>query len=303
MREFNLDHLRTLLAVVDSGSLSNAAAALHLAQPTISLHLRELESRLDIPLLKRNRHGVTVTAGGKILIDYARKLLALADQASEAVGHYRESVQGVVRLGASTGLITHEMPRLLQYMAQHRPEPKIELAVTTTAMAMEKLQADELDLALVGATTRHQGLVLTRWRSDPLMAFLPAAWTVPKRVSPAWLARQPLLMNEPGSALYHQTLQWFSRAGFFPRPRIALNNGEAIKGLVAAGYGAAVLPAEAGQSVSSLQIQVRPITPAMERPTFLACKKARTVPPSVKAVMEVLNSKAFIVQNPVHQSA
>ena len=80
MRELNLDHLRTLLAVIDLGSFANAAAALSLAQPTVSLHLRELESRLEVRLLERGRRGVAATPAGMILIDYARKLLDLADR-------------------------------------------------------------------------------------------------------------------------------------------------------------------------------------------------------------------------------
>lgn len=288
MREFNLDHLRTLLAVVDSGSFSNAASALNLAQPTISLHLRELESRLETRLLERSRRGVAVTPAGQILINYARKLLSLADEASAAVAHYREGALGVVRLGASAGLMTHYMPSLLQYMAKNRPDLKIELAVTTTAIAVQKLQSDELDLALVGASGRQNGLAFTRWRSDALMAYLPSTWAAPKRITPAWLHEQALLTNEPGSALHHQTMQWFARAGYFPRPRIALNNGEALKGLVAAGYGVAILPVEDSAQQASLPIQAVPIAPAMVRHTFLAYRKANAISPSLKAVIDIL---------------
>lgn len=287
MRELNLDHLRTLLAVIDLGSFANAGAALNLAQPTISLHLRELESRLDVRLLERGRRGVAATSGGMILIDYARKLLDLADHATEAVRNHKDGRLGEVNLGASAGLLAHHIPKLLHRMAAMRPDVKINLAVTTTAMAVEKLQSGELDLALVGAAVRQSDLTFIGWRTDSIMAYLPAAWAAPKRITPAWLHEHPLLMNEAGSALRHQTVRWFGQAGFFPQPKIALDNGEALKSLVAAGYGAALLPVESMQKTSA-QMQIVPIYPAMVRRTYLAHKKTKALAPPLEAIVDLL---------------
>ena len=81
MRELNLDQLRTLVAVVDLGTFSAAGRALHLAQPTVSLHVSELEGRLDTPLLLRGARRVTPTAAGADLVARARRLLREADDA------------------------------------------------------------------------------------------------------------------------------------------------------------------------------------------------------------------------------
>jgi DNA-binding transcriptional LysR family regulator len=288
MREFNLDQLRTFLAIVDLGSLSKASSALNLAQPTISLHLKELESRLKVRLLQRNRQGVAVTPAGAILVDHARELLSLADKATTALRNFREGATGVVRLGASAGLIAHHMPALLQQITTHRPDIRIELAITTTAMAVEKLSNGQLDLALIGSTARQTGLTLAKWSAEPLVAYVPTSWQVPRRITAAWLQAQPLLMNEPGSALHHQTLQWFAKAGVLPRAHIALNNGEALKNLVAAGYGAAILPLESSAQEVPAGIQIHPISPAIKRLTYLAYKRSTSMPDALQAVIEIL---------------
>ncbi|KXU85215.1 hypothetical protein CR51_40975 [Caballeronia megalochromosomata] len=290
MREFNLDQLRTLIAVVDLGSLASASSALNLAQPTISLHLKELESKLKVRLLERSRRGVRPTSAGTILIEHAREILAIADRASEAVRSHREGLIGVVRVGASAGLIAHHMPNVLQELAMRRPDIRIELSVTTTATANAMLLGGELDFAFVGASQRQSGLTVIRWREDPLVAYLPADWAVPRRVTAAWLQEQPLLTNEPGSALHHQTLQWFAQAGFLLQPRIALNNGEALKSLVAAGYGAAILPFDPTPGRIPAGIQVRAIAPAMKRSTFLAFKSSQSVAESMRAVGDILRT-------------
>ncbi|AUT66750.1 LysR family transcriptional regulator [Paraburkholderia terrae] len=288
MREFNLDQLRTLIAVVDLGSLASASSALNLAQPTISLHLKELESKLKVRLLERSRRGVSPTTAGTILIEHAREILAIADRASEAVRNHREGLLGVVRVGASAGLIAHHMPNVLQELSMRRPDIRIELSVTTTATANAMLFGDELDFALVGASQRQSGLTVIRWREDPLVAYLPADWSVPRRVTAEWLQEQPLLTNEPGSALYHQTLRWFAQAGFIIQPRIALNNGEALKSLVAAGYGAAILPFDSNLGSIATGIQVRDVAPAMKRSTFLAFKSSRSTAEPLKSVGDIL---------------
>ncbi|MFS2117895.1 LysR family transcriptional regulator substrate-binding protein, partial [Herbaspirillum frisingense] len=80
----------------------------------------------------------------------------------------------------------------------------------------------------------------------PVMAFLPAAWQVPRVVTPSWLAAQPLILNAPETRLSRLTTEWFASGGEHPLPRIELNFNDAIKSLVAAGYGATLLPHEAG---------------------------------------------------------
>ena len=86
MRELNLDQLRTLVAIADLGTFSAACRALHLAQPTVSLHVSELEARLDTPLLLRGHRRVTPTAAGADLVSRARRLLREADDAERRAG-------------------------------------------------------------------------------------------------------------------------------------------------------------------------------------------------------------------------
>ena len=73
MREISLDRLRTLVAIADRGSFADAARALHLAPPTVSLHIAELEERIGAPLLSRKRGHVRPSATGELLVERARR--------------------------------------------------------------------------------------------------------------------------------------------------------------------------------------------------------------------------------------
>lgn len=271
MREISLDRLRTLVTAAELGSLAAAARALHLAPPTVTLHVAELESRLGARLLVRGRGPVTPTGIGQALIERARRLLADADEAWQAVHDQVQGRAGRVRLGASTGVIAHRLPPVLHALATDRPGIDVQLAVTTSAEAMARLAAGTLDVAVVALPQPPQAGVRVRpWRRDPVRAFVPATWQPPARLTPAWLAARPLILNDASTQLARLTQDWFARAGERPRARLELNYNDAIRSLVAAGYGAALLPHEDHAPVTEARIALRPLHPALWRPLGLA---------------------------------
>ena len=116
MRELNLDRLRTLVTIADLRSFAEAARVLHLAAPTVSLHIADLEAQFGAPLLVRKRGEVTPSGVGEVLIERARRLLADADETLDVVQRQVQGLVGRVRLGASTGAIAHLLPQALEVL-------------------------------------------------------------------------------------------------------------------------------------------------------------------------------------------
>lgn len=288
MREISLDRLRTLVAIADLGSFAEAARALHLAPPTVSLHVADLEARIGAPLLTRKRGQVRPTTIGDTLLDRARRLLAEADQALDDVQRQVQGLSGRVRLGASTGAIAHLLPSALETLGRHHPGIDVQVAVLTSHETLQRLNDGTLDVGLVALPQPPiDGLVIKPWRRDPVMAFLPASWQAPARVTPAWLADRALILNDATTRLSRQTGEWFAAAGLNPRPRIQLNYNDAIKSLVAAGYGATLLPHEATAPQADPRIIMRPLRPALWRPLGIA-HRAEKVERATQHVLDVL---------------
>ena len=288
MREISLDRLRTLVAIADLGSFADAARALHLAPPTVSLHVSDLESRVGAPLLTRRRGHVRPTAIGETLLERARRLLAEADQALDDVQRQVQGLAGRVRLGASTGAIAHLLPQALEALGRDHPGVDVQVAVLTSQETLLRLADGTLDVGLVALPQPPlDGLVLRPWRRDPVMAFLPAAWKTPARVTPAWLADRPLILNDASTRLSRLTGEWFAAAGLNPRARIQLNYNDAIKSLVAAGYGATLLPHEATAPQPDPRVVMRPVRPALWRPLGIA-HRAGQVERATQHVLDVL---------------
>ncbi|MCC8393675.1 LysR family transcriptional regulator [Paraburkholderia sp. MMS20-SJTR3] len=291
MREISLDRLRTLVVIADLGSFAEAARVLHLAPPTVSLHIAELESRVGAPLLSRKRGQVRPSAIGETLIGHARQLLSDAEHAFDDVRRQAEGLGGRVRLGASTSAIANLLPQALGRLANEHPGIDVQIAVLTSAQTLARLADESLDVGIVALPQPPvKGLSIERWRRDPVVALMPAQWRCPARITPQWLAAKPLILNDAGTRLSRLTTEWFSAAGQHPSPRIQLNYADAIRSLVAAGYGAALLPQESGRALpADERIVTRPLRPALWRQLGLAYR-AGSGEAATAHVLDVLRS-------------
>jgi DNA-binding transcriptional LysR family regulator len=222
------------------------------------------------------------------MVERARKLLADAEQALDDIQRQVQGLSGRVRLGASTGAIAHLLPQALEVLRQDHPGIDVQVAVLTSQETLARLADGALDIGLVALPqSQVAGLAIKPWRRDPVMAFLPAHWTSPARITPAWLSAQPLILNDATTRLSRQTTEWFATDGYHPVPRIQLNYNDAIKSLVAAGYGATLLPHEASAAPSDVRITMRPLRPALWRELGIA-HRAGHVERSTQHVLDVL---------------
>ncbi|NBB13228.1 LysR family transcriptional regulator [Pseudomonas sp. SLFW] len=288
MREISLDRLRTLVAIADHGSFAEAARVLNLAPPTVSLHIADLEARVGGALLSRTRGKVQPSAIGETLIERSRRLLADAEQALEDVERQVLGLAGRVRLGASTGVIAQLIPQALETLGQRHGGIDVQVAVLTSQQTLQKLVDGSLDIGVIALPQPPvKGLRITPWRRDPVMAFLPARWDSPEVITPSWLAGQALILNDPSTRLSRQVGEWFANEGPQPTPRIQLNYNDAIKSLVAAGYGATLLPHEASTPLPDSRVVMRPLQPPLSRELGIA-HRAGEVERSTGHVLEVL---------------
>jgi len=288
MRQISLDRLRTLVTIADCGSFAEAARLLHLAPPTVSLHISDLESRVGATLLLRQRGNIAPSAIGETLVAHARRLLADAEQALEDVRRRAQGLEGRVRLGASTSAIAHHLPKALERLSAAHPGIDVQISVLTSQETLARLSDGMLDVGLVALPQPPtKGVSIEPWRKDPVMAYLPAHWRCPRYVTPQWMAAQPLILNDSHTRLSRLTAEWFAAAGQHPTPRIELNYTDAVKSLVAAGYGATLLPQEGAATANDPRIVARPLRPALWRQLGIGHRTANTDRPT-QHVLDVL---------------
>jgi DNA-binding transcriptional LysR family regulator len=290
MRNLNLDQLQTLIAIADLGTFAAASQALHLAPPTVSLHIKELESRLDALLVVRGRKRAELTPAGEVLVREGRKLLAAGDELMDRVQRRASGREGVVRVGVSAGVSTRLLPMALEALGRSSPGVEVKLEAVGSAEAMRRLMAATLDIGIVASPQPPMAEVsLTPWRNDPMVALLPASWDAPERVTPDWLVTRRWASFAPATQMHGLVAAWFGQAGYHPRPYLTLSYPGALKSLAAASQSAALLPLEEVQDqLDAPGVQVRHLHPRLMRPMALAHRRLATPDPAVAAVLKVL---------------
>jgi DNA-binding transcriptional LysR family regulator len=186
----DLELLRVLLRIVESGSISAAARSLKIPQPSLSRHLRTLESRAGARLLQRDTHHLHLTGAGQRLLDSARNLLALADEATDRLREGHATLQGHLRLFSTIDLGQQVVTRLIARFLREHPKVTAELSYTNRPVQMIE---EGYDVGIVAGHLTDERLVaktasdLTRTLlgSPELCARFPA----PK--APKDLARWP----------------------------------------------------------------------------------------------------------------
>ena len=139
--------LRSLVAVVDTGSFTRAAESTHLTQSTISQQIRKLEAQLGCDLLIRKKRYTTATAEGERIVTYARRILAMMEDAITQTASSAE--QRPIRLGVPEDFATHELMPTLSRFARAFPNVRLEVKSGLCSEMWSQFQNNDLDLALI----------------------------------------------------------------------------------------------------------------------------------------------------------
>ena len=290
MRSVNPDHLRALAEVVAQGSFTRAAKTLNLAQPTISLQIRELETRLGVRLVDRLGKRAFATAAGRELIAHAHRIAQETDRLLGAMRRHRDGWLGQVRIGSSTTALIYHLPPVLARL--RKEHPNIELVVTTgtTTGVVERILRNEIDLGIVSLPISERLIETMPLLKEPLVAiFSSRLRDLPARVTPRFLLQQPLLLEFARAHVRALIIDWLSAGGNDARPAMELDNLEAVKRMVASGLGASIVPAAAiTEEEARGGLVARPLKPALTRTLALAQRRDKPVDAAHAQVREAL---------------
>jgi DNA-binding transcriptional LysR family regulator len=289
-KSLNLDQLGTFSEVVELGSFSAAAERLGISQPAVSLQIRQLERQLGVRLIERVGRRAQATPAGADLLIHARRIKEEVAGALEAITPHRSGTLGRVRIGTGATACIWLLPPVLRRLREQMPGLEITVHTGNTSDILKRLEANALDLALVTLPIPGRSFHVTKVYDDELVALFPANEEVPSRpVTPTFLAGKPLLLYESGGSTRGAIDRWFSRAGCAPKPVMELGSVEAIKQLVGAGLGWAVLPSLAlGPDETPQHVATRALSPRLQRSLGIVLRRDKHLNRGLRAVVDEL---------------
>lgn len=233
-----LRQLRIFEAVARLGSISRAAAELHLTQPAVSMQMKQLESLLGLTLVEQVGKRLTLTQAGTELREHARDIALRVVDLSAAMDQLRGLERGQLRL-AVVSTANYFLPEVIAEFSRHHPGVRISLQVANRESVLAALAANTADLAITGRPPDSADIVAQRFMDNPLGVIAPPGHPLVGQgaVPMARLARETLVLREPGSGTRAALERHFAAHGLQIRPGCELGTNEALKQAVRAGLG------------------------------------------------------------------
>ncbi|MGF7007870.1 LysR substrate-binding domain-containing protein [Hoeflea sp. 108] len=216
---FQTDLLRTFVSVIDLGAYTKAGDMLGRTQPAISLQMRRLEELVGAPLIKQTGRSLTLTGEGEMLLSYAREILRLNDEAASYFN--RAKISGVLRVGLPNDYAVAFLQGVITEYTRQHAEISLEIYCGWSADILDRLRADELDLAIAMVNTDRAQYLSRSWIERPI-------WTAGNEVTFDPAAGIPLAAHPEGCAYRARMIQALDAAQM--RWRVAYT-GPGISGL------------------------------------------------------------------------
>ncbi|MCS7173187.1 MAG: LysR family transcriptional regulator [Armatimonadetes bacterium] len=239
----NVHQLKIFHTVARAGSFSRAAEALGITQPSVSIQVRDLERALGVELFEQIGKRTYLTEAGRVLEEYASRILGLLEEAEQAVREVRGCLGGTLRVGAESTAGTYLLPQVLRELRSRFPEALITLEIHEARRIQEKLLRNELDCGIVGPSLRHEALIYVPYRTDELVPVAAPDSAVARRgeLTARELARERLILRERGSGTREVVEQAFRNLGLPISPAMELPSTEAVIQAAAANLGVGIV--------------------------------------------------------------
>jgi DNA-binding transcriptional LysR family regulator len=238
-----LPQLRAFEAAARLGTLTRAAAELHMAQATASVQIKKLTETVGLTLFEQVGNRLQLTEAGQAVYSSCSQLFGALSSMERTLGAMRGLVSGGVRL-AAPATARHFASRLLDAFVRLNPGVDASLQIHERLALIERLGRNQDDLYLFVEPPGEREVVAQALVPNPLVVLAAADHPLAAEIDIPFtrVAQEPLVMREPGSGIRMIVLRLFARHGMAPQIRMELGSDEAIREAVLAGLGVAVLP-------------------------------------------------------------
>ncbi len=297
----NLHQLRIFSTVARLASFSRAAEALHISQPSVSIQVADLERALGVELFEQLGKRIYLTDAGRVIEDYAHRILSLVDEAQDAVGEVTELHRGRLAVGASTTPGTYLLPKVLGRYEERFPKIAVTLEIGHTRRIQERLLRNELDVGIVGWLGSPQNFVVQPLLDDELVVLasprhpLAAAAGMPV----AALQDHRVILSERGTGTREAIDSALRGVEIELAPAMELGSIEAIKESVAEGLGITILSRLAVTAETAAgRLVIVPLTDLVLKRVFaIVYHRDKRISPAIQVFLDMLRASVIVSVN------
>ncbi|MBN2467906.1 MAG: LysR family transcriptional regulator [Deltaproteobacteria bacterium] len=302
-----LNQLEIFCKIIELGSFSKAAEALHLSQPTLTEHMKSLEDELGLILLDRLGKKIHSTKAGTILREYAQRILRLTREAEQKLRSIQGELKGDLTIGASTIPGEYILPPIIKRFRDDFPGIYVHLTIGDTKRIIDDTINCQVELGVVGAKVESMKLDYYPFVKDELVLAMPSGspWGKAKSVSMDDLTKIPFILREEGSGtrmIMEKALRDSGFAGARLNVVMTLGSTAAIVQAMKSGAGCSIVSRKAVQDyLHNDVIRTKPIAGiTFSREFFIILRRGKVKSPLCEALFTFLleNARTASLQRP-----
>jgi DNA-binding transcriptional LysR family regulator len=251
LKNITLQQMEALVHLIGERSFSRAAKKMLLTQPALTKLIKNLESAVSVQIVNRGGAGVSLTPEGKVLYDYACRILRLREEAREKIARARGSESGIISVVASTIPAAYILPRILSPFRRSYPGIQVRVQAADSEGALETILSGEAEIGFVGKKPPGRKIHVEELWADRLVLAVPVGhpWAKKSSVTVKELAKEPFVVREKGSGtreIMDACLKENRGLSLADLNVVAeLGSSEAVKEAVIAGVGLSVISVHA----------------------------------------------------------
>ncbi len=234
--------LHVFRLVAEKLNFTQASRELHISQPAVTQHIKQLEGYYGRPLFVRGAGGITLTPAGQVLWEHAVQVEKLHGVVAQRLHSGVAAVGGPLKLAASTTIAQYLLPRWLGRFQQQHPRVELSLRMGNTEEVTGALLAGRVDLGLIEGPSGRRELKATQFYEDEIVPVISPEHPLAskRKLSVAELRQMPCVMREQGSGTRRVVETALKRIRIDPRKLrvvMEIDSTETIKGLIESGVG------------------------------------------------------------------
>jgi DNA-binding transcriptional LysR family regulator len=239
--------MESLIYLVDEGSFSRAAKRMFLTQPSLTKHIKNLEDSINARIVNRENMGISLTPEGKILYDYARRILKLRDEAKEKILRIKENESGNIFISASTIPATYILPLLLNEFKKLFPDIRPYIQANDSEETLGMILNNQAEIGFIGKKTLNKRLNVEPLWKDEIVLAVPVhhRWRKKDYVTLDEVSKEPFIIREIGSATRKILEEYLLKNNYKSLSKFnivcEMGSSESVKEAIIAGLGISIL--------------------------------------------------------------
>ena len=298
MNTISLKHLQTFLAIVEAGSFRAASEKLHLSQPAVTAHMKQLELALGIPLLDRTTRRMSVTLAGNRFRVRAEQALAELNSIVLELRDEAALQRGCISIACVPTIAAGLLPKALGRFGQKFPGITVKIQDVVAGQIFFQLTQGQVDFGIGPRPLGRSEFDFRAVTRDPYVAVISKghAWAGRKSISLAALANADFLALLPGSNVRETLDAAMASQSLKLIPKYEVQHHYTLGGMVEAGLGVTALPSMAVSMLSQPLLKTVPITkPVVVREVGIVKLRGKKLLPALTAFIDVFSE--IVVEN------